>query len=83
MGGNSLVVAYRQGVKKMVLFRDGGRIKGGLVGTHPSLTDLDKGALKMHTDFRQVYATMLDRWLGFASEPVLGGRFESLDVLKA
>jgi uncharacterized protein (DUF1501 family) len=65
------------------LFLAGGKVKGGLVGPHPSLTDLDKGALKMHTDFRRVYATVLDRWLGFESEPVLGGRFESLDVLKA
>ncbi len=64
------------------LFLAGGRVKGGLVGTHPSLTDLDKGALKMHTDFRRVYATVLDRWLGFESEPVLGGRFEPLDVLR-
>jgi hypothetical protein len=30
-----------------------------------------------------VYATVLDRWLGIESEPVLGGRFESLDVFNA
>ena len=65
------------------MFLVGGRVKGGLVGPHPSLTDLDKGALKMHIDFRRVYATVLDRWLGFESEPVLGGRFEPLDILKA
>jgi uncharacterized protein (DUF1501 family) len=65
------------------MFLAGGRVKGGLLGTHPSLTDLDKGALKVHTDFRRVYATVLDRWLGFDSEPVLGGRFEPLDVLKS
>jgi uncharacterized protein (DUF1501 family) len=64
------------------MFLAGGQVKSGLLGPHPSLTDLDKGALKMHTDFRKVYATVLDRWLGFASEPVLGGRFESLDVLR-
>jgi uncharacterized protein (DUF1501 family) len=64
------------------VFLAGGKVKGGLVGPHPSLVDLDKGALKVHTDFRRVYATVLDRWLGFESEPVLGGRFESLDVLK-
>ena len=55
------------------LFLAGGRVKGGLVGPHPSLTDLDNGALKVHTDFRRVYATVLDRWLGFESQPVLGG----------
>jgi uncharacterized protein (DUF1501 family) len=65
------------------VFLAGGQVKGSLVGPHPSLTDLDKGALKMHTDFRRVYATVLDRWLGIESEPVLGGRFESLDVFNA
>jgi integrase len=43
----------------------------------------DKDALKVHTDFRRIYATVLDRWLGLESEPVLGGRFEPVDVLKA
>jgi uncharacterized protein (DUF1501 family) len=65
------------------MFLAGGRVRGGLVGPHPSLTDLDKGALKMHTDFRKVYATVLDRWLGFESAAVLGGQFESLDILEA
>ncbi len=63
------------------MFLAGGRVKGGLVGPHPSLTDLDKGALKVHTDFRRIYATVLDQWLGFESEPVLGGRFESVGIL--
>ncbi len=63
------------------IFLAGGKVKGGLVGAHPSLADLDKGALKVHIDFRRVYATVLDRWLGFESEPVLGGQFEPLDVL--
>jgi uncharacterized protein (DUF1501 family) len=65
------------------LFLAGGRLKGGLVGAHPSLTDLDGGALKFHTDFRQVYATVLDRWLGFDSDRILGRHFEPLDVFDA
>ncbi|MCL5282961.1 MAG: DUF1501 domain-containing protein [Planctomycetes bacterium] len=63
------------------MFLAGGGVKGGLVGPHPSLTDLDKGAPKVHTDFRRIYATALDQWLGFESELVLGGRFEPVDVL--
>lgn len=63
------------------VFLVGGRLKQRLVGRHPSLTDLDGGALKYHTDFRRVYATVLDRWLGFDSEPVLGSRFDPLDIL--
>jgi len=62
------------------IFLAGGKLKGGLVGRHPSLTDLDNDALKFHTDFRQVYATVLDRWLGFESKKILGRPFDSLDV---
>jgi uncharacterized protein (DUF1501 family) len=63
------------------VFLAGGRVKGGLVGAHPSLTDLDDGALKYHTDFRRVYATVLDRWLGYDSRTTLGKAFVPLDVL--
>jgi uncharacterized protein (DUF1501 family) len=52
------------------------KCQGGVIGDHPSLTDLDDGDLKFHTDFRSVYATLLDRWLGIASQPVLGGSFQ-------
>lgn len=58
-----------------------GPVKPGLVGQHPSLTDLDDGDPKFHTDFRRVYATVLDRWLGCPSRDVLGDTFEPLDVL--
>jgi uncharacterized protein (DUF1501 family) len=64
------------------IFLAGGRLKGRQLGPHPSLTDLDNGGLKHHTDFRQVYATVLDKWLGFESKRVLGSRFQPLDVLK-
>ena len=63
------------------VFLAGGKLKKGLVGTHPSLTDLDKGALKVDIDFRRVYATVLDQWLGFESRAVLDGQYEPLDIL--
>lgn len=62
------------------LFLAGSKIKAGAIGTHPSLADLDDGDLKHHTDFRSVYASILERWLGCPSETVLGGRFESLPI---
>jgi len=65
------------------MFLAGGKLKGGLVGAHPSLTVLENGGPQHHTDFRRVYATALDRWLGWDSQPVLGAKFEPLDVLKA
>ena len=64
------------------MFLVGGRLKGGLVGPHPDLGDLKKGSPKFHTDFRRVYATVLESWLGFDSRPALGARFEPLDVLQ-
>ncbi len=65
------------------VFVIGGRVKGGPVGAHPSLTDLDKDGLKFHTDFRQLYATALDRWLGLESRSVLGAPFAPLDLFNA
>jgi uncharacterized protein (DUF1501 family) len=62
------------------LFVAGGRVKSGLIGKHPSLTDLDEGDLKHTTDFRAVYAAVLDQWLGVASEPVLRAKFEAVKV---
>jgi len=60
----------------------GGKVKAGVVGKHPSLTQLEMGNLKHHTDFRQVYAAILDGWLGVSSKEVLGQKFEPVDVLK-
>ncbi|HZN66780.1 MAG TPA: hypothetical protein VFB66_15925, partial [Tepidisphaeraceae bacterium] len=62
------------------MFVAGGRVKSGLIGKHPSLTDLDEGDLKHHTDFRSVYAAVLEDWLGVASEPVLGKKFAPVKV---
>jgi uncharacterized protein (DUF1501 family) len=55
--------------------------KGGVYGEHPSLTDLDDGDLKFHTDFRAPYATLLDKWLDLPSEAVLGQAFTKLDFV--
>lgn len=60
------------------MFLIGGAVKGGLYGAYPSLTDLDQGDLKFTTDFRSVYATALDRWMGADSERVLGSRYENI-----
>ena len=65
------------------VFLAGGRLKGGSCGAHPSLTDLDKDGLKFQTDFRRVYATALDRWLGLDSRSVLGESFAPLDLFNA
>ena len=63
------------------MFVVGGSIKGGVHGQYPSLTDLKDGDLKYTTDFRRVYANVLDKWLASDSEKVLGGRFEHLGLV--
>ena len=62
------------------MFLVGGRVRAGLIGRHPSLTDLDQDAPKFHTDFRQVYATALTDWLGLDADTVLGAKFQRLDL---
>jgi len=63
------------------MFIAGKGVKGGLYGSHPSLTDLDDGNLKMTTDFRRVYATMIEEWLGCRETPaILKGKFDTLKV---
>lgn len=63
------------------MFLAGGKVKPGLIGKHPSMTDLDDGDLKFHTDFRQVYAGILEDWLGCDSAAILGKQFAKVPVL--
>jgi len=63
------------------MFLLGDSVKGGLHARHPSLTDLDRGDLKMSVDFRSVYATMLDRWVRADSTRILGKRYKHLPLL--
>ena len=83
--GRTLVENGRRGTghgAAQSIFLVGGKVRGGLVGAHPSLADLDsQGGLKFHTDFRRVYATVLETWLGLDSRAVLGARFEPLNVV--
>jgi uncharacterized protein (DUF1501 family) len=63
------------------MFIVGKGVKGGMYGRHPSLTDLDDGNLKMTTDFRRVYATMIDEWLGCSqTSTILKGQFATFKV---
>lgn len=63
------------------LFVLGGGVKPGLYGSYPSLTDLHDGDLKFSTDFRSVYATALEKWLGAPSEMVLGKKYPLLPFI--
>ena len=64
------------------VFFAGNRVNAGLIGELPSMTDLDNGDLKYHTDFRSVYATVLQDWFGTQSKPILGRAFETIKLLE-
>jgi uncharacterized protein (DUF1501 family) len=64
------------------VFLAGPQAKAGLIGETPRLGELVDGDLKWSIDFRRVYATLLDRWLGVPAEAVLGQRFEPLSMLQ-
>jgi len=53
----------------------------GLVGPVPDLANLDDGDLKFSVDIRDIYATLLRRWLKVGPLPVLGGRNEAMPIV--
>lgn len=58
------------------LFVLGSAVQGGVFGEPPDLNRLDNaGNLNFTVDFRSVYATVLDRWLGAPAGAVLGGSY--------
>lgn len=66
------------------MFLLGGGVKRGVYGELPSLTNLvDNGNLPWTTDFRTVYATVLEDWLGVDSVSILGDHFQKLPVIAA
>jgi uncharacterized protein (DUF1501 family) len=57
-------------------------VRAGLVGESPKLLDLQDGDLKTHIDFRQIYATILEDWLGLSAKSALGGEFGRLPMFR-
>jgi len=66
-----------------VSFVMGGSVNGGLYGEYPSLEEKDhlEGDLHFNNDFRGIYSTIADRWLGADPESVANGRYEQLDFI--
>ncbi len=65
------------------LFVIGERVEAGLLGRYPSLApqDLFEGDIKYTTDFRSIYAGVLESWLKTKSVPILGRQFEPLQLV--
>jgi uncharacterized protein (DUF1501 family) len=65
------------------MFVIGDKLKAGFLGSYPSLApeDLVNGDLKFTMDFRSVYAGVLEGWLNTPSAPVLGRKFEPVELV--
>ncbi|MEE8466298.1 MAG: DUF1501 domain-containing protein, partial [Dehalococcoidia bacterium] len=61
----------------------GDPVRGGIYSEFPSMRpeDLDEGDLRYNIDFRGVYGTVAERWLGLDAKSIVGGDFEQLDFI--
>ncbi len=61
----------------------GDAVVGGMHGVYPSLKEdtLLDGDLHFQVDFRSVYATLAEKWLGLDAQPIVGGNYENLDFI--
>lgn len=69
------------GTANNMMFFGGSLRNKGLLNAMPDLQNLDQGDLKFQVDFRQVYASILEKWLGVEAKKVLGGTFDLLDLV--
>ncbi|HEU4469680.1 MAG TPA: DUF1501 domain-containing protein [Flavisolibacter sp.] len=56
----------------------GGLKEKGVLNALPDLSDLEEGDLKYKVDFKNVYATILDKWLGADDKKILGKKYDQL-----
>ena len=61
----------------------GDPVKGGIYSEFPSMKeeDLEEGDLKYNIDFRGVYGTVAEKWLGLDAASIVGGKFQQLDFV--
>lgn len=59
----------------------GGLKQKGVINELPDLANLDEGDLKYKVDFKNVYATVLDKWLKADDKAILGKKYEHLDFI--
>ncbi len=65
------------------VFLAGPGVTGGLHGKLPDLTDLVQGEPKMTTDFRRIYASVLEDWLKLSPKESLGAEMEKMKLFKS
>jgi uncharacterized protein (DUF1501 family) len=69
------------GTANNMFFISGGLKQKGILNAMPDLADLNEGDLKHKVDFKNVYATVLNKWLGADDKMILGNKFEYLNFV--
>ena len=69
------------GTANNMFFISGGLKQKGILNAMPDLADLNEGDLKHKVDFKNVYATVLNKWLGADDKMILGSKFEYLNFI--
>ena len=69
------------GTANNMFFISGGLKEKGILNAMPDLTDLNEGDLKHKVDFKNVYATVLNKWLAADDKMILGNKFEYLNFI--
>lgn len=69
------------GTANNMFLMSGGLKKKGLINPLPDLSDLNEGDLKHKVDFKNVYATVLNKWLNADAVKILGREYASMDFI--
>ena len=69
------------GTANNMFFISGGLKEKGILNAMPDLKDLNQGDLKYKVDFKNVYATVLNKWLGSDDVAILGKKYEPLNFI--
>ena len=69
------------GTANNMFFISGGLKQKGVLNAMPDLLDLDEGDLKYKIDFKNVYASVLNRWLGADDTVILGRKYDYLNFI--
>jgi uncharacterized protein (DUF1501 family) len=69
------------GTANNMMFLSGGLKEKGILNALPDLSDLDEGDLKYNVDFKNVYATVLEKWLSADAQKILGKTYTPLNFI--
>jgi uncharacterized protein (DUF1501 family) len=69
------------GTANNMFFISGGLKQQGILNPMPDLADLDEGDLKYKVDFKNAYATVLNKWLGADDKAILSKKYEQLNFI--